>query len=526
VALGGPDTTTREKTVWQVKLQLVNEVEVRAGFGPNWAPWNAKSTSLLSARAKPGAEADDSTTSPPGSGYQRLENQLYRVEIHDGGAPTGSPPSAAMTRVQGIAGAEVQVANDGRLWQAGEIIELFGDVDSATPDTLARIVAVDERPQAGTSAGLRAVDFGYPDQPYAVGDDATILASKDGGANWTAQKTPEGMEANLQGVYFAGSNGWAVGDDVTILASKDSGTTWTRQTTQVLTLEKDESGIEPQPTHLRRVATFKFSRDNGTVLTRLEEINGDVITVSNPGRDLTLGFADGRWVELSDEEHVLRGEPGILVRLASVEGNDLTVDRWPDDTRMARSDFGTLPTVRRWDSERSTPVTTGTWLDLENGVEVQFALDTPDKEAQVADEFHTGDYWTIPARSLTGDVEWPQGDPGSQASVQPVFKPRHGIDYHYCPLALLELKDRTWSLISDYRKLFPPVTELIGSGIRVAGIFLESTGQALRPELAVADRASGIRVACEANIDPNLANGKRLCSVTLDMPFPSNDQDR
>jgi hypothetical protein len=617
VALGGPDTTTREKMVWQVKLQpVVDNAEIRNVSSPDWAPRNTKSTGLLSARAKPGADSDGSAS--PGAGYRRLENQLYRVEIHEGGEPVGAPRSGALTAVQDIAGAEVQVVNDGRRWQAGEMVELFGGADSTAPSTLARIVAIDERPQSGTSASLRAVDFRDPDRPSAVGDDATILASEDGGANWALQKPPEGISANLHGVYFSGSNAWAVGDDATILAttdgganwaeqqppqgvtnnlralhlvyslvdskspprgwtvgdgatilattdgranwakqqpprgvnanlygvrfsgsngfavgddatilaSKDDGTTWTQQTTQVLTLDKDVSEIEPQPTLLRRVATFKFSRDNGTVLTRLEEINGDVITVSNPGRDATLGFVDGGWVELSDEERVLRGEPGILVQLATVEGNDLTVDRWPDDTPLTRIDFGTLPTVRRWDSERAIPVTTGSWLDLENRVEIRFAIDAQDNvgQGEVAEEFHTGDYWTIPARGLTGDVEWPQGDPGSQTSAQPIFEPRYGIEHHYCPLSLLELKDRTWSLVSDYRKLFPPVTELTGSGIRVAGVFLESTGQALRPELAVADLASGIRLVCETNIEPNLLNGKRLCSVTLDMPFPSNGQ--
>jgi photosystem II stability/assembly factor-like uncharacterized protein len=745
VALGGPDTTTREKMVWQVKLQpVVDNTEIRTFSSPDWAPRNTKSTGLLSARAKPGADSDGSAS--PGAGYRRLENQLYRVEIHEGGEPVGAPRSGALTAVQDIAGAEVQVVNDGRRWQAGEMVELFGGADSTAPSTLARIVAIDERPPSGTSASLRAVDFRDPDRPSAVGDDATILASEDGGANWALQKPPEGVSANfhgvyfsgrngfavgadatilattdgganwvqqdppegmtaslraiffsdpnrpravgddatilasedgganwveqrppegvsanlhgvyfsgrngfavgddatilattdggaswveqppegvsanLHGVYFSGSNAWAVGDDATILAtrdgganwaeqeppqgvthnlravhlvyslvdsqspprgwavgdgatilattdgganwakqppplgvnvnlygvrfssssgfavgddatilaSKDDGTTWTQQTTQVLTLDKDISEIEPQPTLLRRVATFKFSRDNGTVLTRLEEINGDVITVSNPGRDATLGFVDGGWVELSDEERVLRGEPGILVQVASVEGNDLTVDRWPDDTPLTRIDFGTLPTVRRWDSERAIPVTTRSWLDLENGIEIQFAIDAQDNvvQGEVADEFHTGDYWTIPARGLIGDVEWPQGDPGSQNSTQPIFEARHGIEHHYCPLSLLELKDRTWSLVSDYRKLFPPVTELTGSGIRVAGVFLESTGQALGPELAVADLASGIRLVCETNIDLSLVNGKRLCSVTLDMPFPSNDQDR
>ena len=43
-------------------------------------------------------------------------------------------------------------------------------------------------------------------------------------------------------------------------------------------------------------------------------------------------------------------------------------------------------------------------LDLENGVQIQF----PGAVAgEVAAIYRTSDYWTIPARVATGDVEWP-----------------------------------------------------------------------------------------------------------------------
>jgi len=45
--------------------------------------------------------------------------------------------------------------------------------------------------------------------------------------------------------------------------------------------------------------------------------------------------------------------------------------------------------------------------------------------------YRTGDYWLIPARTATGDVEWP-GPVGKPEAVPP-----HGIEHHYAPLAII-----------------------------------------------------------------------------------------
>lgn len=209
-------------------------------------------------------------------------------------------------------------------------------------------------------------------------------------------------------------------------------------------------------------ATFVWSRDNGTMLARLENIQGSVLNVSDPGKDAVSGFAAGQWVELSDEGRVLRGEPGVLVELASVQGNELTVRAWPDNTPLTMASFGAVPTVRRWDSAGALPVQTGQWIELEDGVQVEFA----------AGEYRTGDYWLIPARTLTGDVEWPRDSSG------PVFQPRHGIVHHYCALALLRFDGTNWTLVSDCRDLFPPLTEI------TSFFYLGGDGQEAMPDPA------------------------------------------
>ena len=96
-------------------------------------------------------------------------------------------------------------------------------------------------------------------------------------------------------------------------------------------------------------ATWKWSRENGSLVTGWTAQNGNELTVESAGRDRVLGFAEGDWVELTDEGRELRGEPGLLVQITGVEGNVLTVD--PAGQAIARADFPLQPKVRRWDSD-------------------------------------------------------------------------------------------------------------------------------------------------------------------------------
>jgi photosystem II stability/assembly factor-like uncharacterized protein len=91
VALGGPDTTTRGKTVWQLRTLPLSG----GGSPPEWScaseipGWNeltAKPTSRLRARAEPEQVAASLCELGAAGGFRRVENQLYRVEVHDGGA--------------------------------------------------------------------------------------------------------------------------------------------------------------------------------------------------------------------------------------------------------------------------------------------------------------------------------------------------------------------------------------------------------------------------------------------------------
>jgi photosystem II stability/assembly factor-like uncharacterized protein len=61
-----------------------------------------------------------------------------------------------------------------------------------------------------------------------VGDRGHILFSDDNGANWTQAKVP--TKQLLTAVFFVDDqHGWAVGHDAQILASSDGGATWVKQ---------------------------------------------------------------------------------------------------------------------------------------------------------------------------------------------------------------------------------------------------------------------------------------------------------
>ena len=114
------------------------------------------------------------------------------------------------------------------------------------------------------------------------------------------------------------------------------------------------------------------------------------------------------------------------------------------------------PKLRRWDQadQAAAPVsangikTATGWQPLEDGISVQFS----------AGSYRNGDYWLIPARTATGDLEWP---PYEVPNLNPQPQPRQGIEHHYCRLALIRVQDGVIDKdVTDCRQIFPPLTEL------------------------------------------------------------------
>jgi hypothetical protein len=172
-------------------------------------------------------------------------------------------------------------------------------------------------------------------------------------------------------------------------------------------------------------ATFKWQRDNGTIVFKATNITGKTITITGTGTDKLLGFNNEQWVEVVDDRHELLNLPGTLVKIlvinetelevigGTAKGDPLTNDSFPQMYN---------PKVRKWDSAGgdipiTIPSSNDGYIEIEAGIEVRFRSkhykgDYEDEEDEDEDEgrpeFRTGDYWNIPARTLNGDIEWPR----------------------------------------------------------------------------------------------------------------------
>ena len=193
-------------------------------------------------------------------------------------------------------------------------------------------------------------------------------------------------------------------------------------------------------------ATYKWSRDNGSMLARLEELDesGPSVTVSTTGRDDVLGFAAEQWVEVTDESRSRRGLPGILLEVDRVEGKSLVLVSFPAKPgggSWSMADFPLNPTVRRWDGQAPVPVG---WEELEDGVQVEFG----------SGPFETGNFWTVPARTVTGDVDWPQNG-------VPEFRTPQGGPVGFAALGVVRAHaNGDWEGVRDCRRRFPTLTSL------------------------------------------------------------------
>lgn len=183
---------------------------------------------------------------------------------------------------------------------------------------------------------------------------------------------------------------------------------------------------------------FKWSRDNASTVTTANLI-GNLVKVDDP-----RGFAVGQLVELTNSEQELRGRAGPLYKIKKIEGNELFVDATAVVTPSDPSELA--PTkARRWDGAQKIKESINEWQTLGDGIQVQFQpVQEPD-----SNQYRTGDYWLIPVRTATGDVDWPKNK----------ALPPQGINHSYAPLAILELAAATAQapFFRELRKAFQPL---------------------------------------------------------------------
>jgi hypothetical protein len=209
-------------------------------------------------------------------------------------------------------------------------------------------------------------------------------------------------------------------------------------------------------------ATFKWSRDNASIATSVTAITAlDKLTVARAGRDNTLRFSVGDWIEISDDFLEFAQQPGLMCQIKDVDDATQII------TLTAALPTGTFPTdpqgntdpqrhtrIKRWDqngkvtdtnnnllvdldapgSKGLIPVPAhGTSVVLEDGVQITF--DTP-----TSGTYRVGDFWCFAARTADASVE------------KLVEAPPRGIHHHFCRLAIVTFPNPP----TDCRHMWPP----------------------------------------------------------------------
>jgi Family of unknown function (DUF6519) len=211
-------------------------------------------------------------------------------------------------------------------------------------------------------------------------------------------------------------------------------------------------------------ATFKWSRENGTVLTAAVKRNagdtqtaGPVLSVATTGRDADIGFGNEQFVELLDDRLDLLGTLQPLSRIKEVRAALNEIELHAAATVPVR--FANRPKLRRWDQQAGTdtgiPLTSPAPIALENGVAVSFA----------AGDYQPGDYWLIPARTAidqeTGTIQWPTDGVGNFLP-----QPSRHVE-HTCLLSVVSWNGSAFAAVAGFDQCvpsFPPLTQITADG--------------------------------------------------------------
>jgi hypothetical protein len=191
----------------------------------------------------------------------------------------------------------------------------------------------------------------------------------------------------------------------------------------------------------KQAPTFKWSRDNGSNTFAIVSVRDKTIFLESLGRDERSGIQAGDWVEIVDDDVSLLGEVRPLYRVESVDSSAISITlkqtapaiggksggrtthqaylrRW--DQQSGDTTRGGLQLNEKGDNHDNAALIKDDWLNLEDGIQIQF---------ERGGFWRAGDYWLIPARTATGDIEWPrEGD-------TPLPLPPRGVRHHYAPLA-------------------------------------------------------------------------------------------
>jgi Family of unknown function (DUF6519) len=206
-------------------------------------------------------------------------------------------------------------------------------------------------------------------------------------------------------------------------------------------------------------ATFKWSRDNASIGTSVTAFTApDKLTVAHVGRDNTLRFSVGDWIEITDDFLEFAQQPGLIHQIKDVDdatqiitltsalsgtfatdpkdivSRHTRITRWDQKGKVTDTNNNLLVDLDAPGSKGLIPVPAhGTSIILEDGVQITF-------DTTANGIYRVGDFWCFAARTADASVE------------KLVAAPPRGIHHHYCRLAIVTFPNPP----TDCRHLWPP----------------------------------------------------------------------
>lgn len=204
---------------------------------------------------------------------------------------------------------------------------------------------------------------------------------------------------------------------------------------------------------------FVWSRENSAVIFPImksletKSTNEFSVSLEHLGRDSRFSILEGDLVEVVDSDPILTERKRIAFKVSKIvpEERQVTLASLSSQDDQGSFSLGRNYFLRRWDclSVNKVDPTNDDWIVLENGIEIKFQFED-------LKSYREGDYWLIPARTETGDVEW------SGSSNNPLPLKPHGVLHHYAPLAIITSSNEgAFTKIEDCRRLLKRVFEVI-----------------------------------------------------------------
>jgi hypothetical protein len=222
-----------------------------------------------------------------------------------------------------------------------------------------------------------------------------------------------------------------------------------------------------QPSAPDREAAFMWSRDNGSVVFPIRDVEGDqAVRLDRTGSD-ELSLHKDTWIQLCDENTSSSGQPPVLVRVLSVD----RISRVVTFTACPFMPSGKNRFIRVWNQSGITSVVyigPDEWISLEHGIQVRFPANQ---------NCQPGDYWLIPFRSGISDIEWPRDEQGNPRPV-----PAHREGKCECLLGLVGYRFGALEILHDYRLSFAPLTRIAAD----ERLFVKKTGDSMTGSLDIA----------------------------------------